>query len=78
MSLSRKIPSYFPIVPRIHFFPKDSRSRPVPFPLLVILSVPRSTLITSKPVLPDRNLDALRGEALAQVRAFDDPRELFR
>jgi hypothetical protein len=58
--------------------PHPTPSHPKPLPLILIILIPQPLLLPPRPILPDRDLDALRREALAQLGALDDARELLR
>lgn len=45
---------------------------------IIILPLPRPPLIPPRPILPNRNLNPLRREALAQIRALNDAGEFLR
>ena len=53
-------------------------SRPWANDSIIILPVPRPPLITSDPIFPYRNLDPLRSETFAQIRAFNHARKFLR
>lgn len=44
---------------------------------IIIIPIRRSPLIASRPILPNRNLDPLRCEALTQIRTLNNTREFL-